>query len=132
MRVIGDCMMPEIADNDLLHFDKHEPVKAGDMVAIFLRPELLSPGELQVRVKRLATDIPHWVTFPYQDHPDSDVHALIIAEMLNPRRRFMVKCSSVLAVHKCLGHLPLEQRTPGPCIPAPKLTRQRRMGDANV
>jgi hypothetical protein len=123
MYVQGDCMLPEIADGDVLHFDKREPVTAGDMAAIYLRPEIVPPGAMQVRVKRLVLNIPPWVTLPYRDHPDSNVVALVFAESLNPPRQFVVKCSDVLAVHKCIGSY-TEEAIADPAA-APKLRRVR-------
>ena len=88
MRVLGDCMLPEIADNALLHFDKREPVKAGDTVIIYRRPEIVPEGQPQAQVKRLVLAIPDWVTFPWRDNPKSEVLPLIIAEQLNPPRQY--------------------------------------------
>ena len=124
MRVAGDCMAPEIPDGSLLHFDKREPVKAGDTVIIYARPELVRPGGMQAQVKRLVLAIPDCVKFPFRQHPDSNVSPLIIAEMLNPPRQLMINCSDVLAVHKCMGPLSEDQVTGK--IPAPKLRRVRR------
>jgi hypothetical protein len=50
---------------------------------------------------------PSWVTFPYKEHPKSDVHALMGLEMLNPRRL----CEDVLGVHKCMGKMPSDVQT---------------------
>lgn len=108
MVVKGDCMSPEIRNNDLAYFDKHEPVKAGDTVMMLFRPELVKPGQMQAQVKRLVTNVPHWVKFPFEDHPKSDVLALVIAEMLNPPRQFTVRCRDLLALHKCIGVKPAE------------------------
>ena len=36
----------------------------------------------------------------------SDVHALIIVEMLNPPKQFAYKCEHLLGIHKCLGRVP--------------------------
>ncbi len=119
MRVSGNCMLPEIVDEDLLCFDRREPVNAGDLVIIYFRPELIAPGDFQAKVKRLVTAVPHYVTFPWSDNPASDVDALIIAETLNPRQHFAYACSAILAVHKCMGHLPEDRVTEK--IPAPKL-----------
>jgi hypothetical protein len=72
-------------------------------------------------VKRLVLAIPKGVTFPYEEHPDSMVTPCIVAEMNNPPRQFIVKCSDVLAVHKCMGILPADRRAPGLPAPAPRL-----------
>src|SRR5687768_2602541 len=62
MRVMGNCMLPQIAHGDLLYFDKREAVHPGDTVIIFLRPEIVEPARCQATVKRLVTAIPDWVT----------------------------------------------------------------------
>ena len=49
---------------------------------------------------------PPWLKFPYRDHPDSEIRALLIAEQFNPRRSFRSPCEDLLAVHKRLGPLP--------------------------
>ncbi len=102
----GVCLEPEIADGACLLFDKNAPYKRGDFVILFRRPELVKPGQHQAIVKRLYMAPPPWVTFPYRDHPKSDVRALIIAEQLNPHLQFAIPCEDLLAIHKCLGLVP--------------------------
>ena len=72
-------------------------------MGFFYRRGRMPPGEYQGRVKRLASVIPADVTFPYEDHPGSEVTRMILFEMNNPRRQFAVRCADILAVHKCLG-----------------------------
>ena len=122
-------MSPEIEDKALVWFDKREPVKAGDLVVIYRRPDLVPAGQHQAQVKRLVLNIMAGVTFPHRDHPGSEVVPVIIAEMLNPKRQFSIRCSDVLAVHKCMGLLPEER-----AVPAEPLRRTRRAvaaGDGN-
>jgi hypothetical protein len=62
---------------------------AGDLVALHFRPEIVRAGELQSSLKRLVLPPPPFVKFPFKDHADSNVRAVIIVEMLNPPRRFV-------------------------------------------
>ena len=106
----GVCLEPDIADGACLLFDKNVPYKRGDFVILFRRPELVKPGQHQAIVKRLYMVPPAWVTFPYRDHPNSDVRALIIAEQLNPHLQFAIPCEDLLAIFQmsrtCLGLVP--------------------------
>lgn len=102
----GICLEPEIADGSKLAFDKRVPVQAGDLVVIIRRPEIVREGQHQGIVKRLVTNIPPWVSFPWVDNPKSEVHPLVIAEQFNPPRQFMMKCGDILAIHKCMGSFP--------------------------
>jgi hypothetical protein len=79
MRELGDCMLPEIADNALLHFDKREPVKTGDTVIIYRRPEIVPEGQPQAQVKRLVLAIPDW------DGSPAAPHRLSLARLPTPR-----------------------------------------------
>jgi hypothetical protein len=53
--------------------------------------------------------VPSWVSFPHQENPASELSAVLVLEMLNPKRRLVVECSDILAVHKCMGILPAER-----------------------
>lgn len=107
----GDCMAPMIPDGRAVAIDRTLPFGAGDIVVLYLRPELVKPGQLQGAVKRLATNLPCWVKgFPYEDHPDSEILAILITEQLNPHRQMVVHCSHLLAVHKCIGLTDAEGR----------------------
>lgn len=102
----GVCLEPEIKNGACLMFDKNAPFKVGDFVILYRRPELVRPGEHQAIVKRLVMAPPPWIKFPYREHPDSNVRALLIAEQFNPRGCFRIPCEDLLAVHKCLGPVP--------------------------
>ena len=43
MRVVGDCLAPAIKEGDAVVVDKRLPYKAGDLVVIYMRPELVQP-----------------------------------------------------------------------------------------
>lgn len=103
MIVRGVCMEPEIQEGSRLIFDKSAPYKPGDLVILWKRPELVKPGEPQAIGKRLYMAPPSWVKFPYREHPESGVCALLFAEQLNPPRNFAIPCEDLLAVHRCVG-----------------------------
>jgi hypothetical protein len=102
-RVAGDCMAPAIKHGDAVIVDKRLPFKAGDLVVIYMRPELVAPGEIGIYLKRLALGVPPYVKLPHKEHPDSNVAALIIAEQDNPRRQYAIRADRILAMHRCLG-----------------------------
>lgn len=119
MPVFGDCLEPEIHSGAVLLFDKTQPYKVGDLVVVFRRHEATPEGQFQAMVKRLIMAPPHWVTaFPFNDHPQSDVLAIVGLEMLNPRRRFTMRCADILGIHKCLGVASPEMRRVTMQIPA--------------
>lgn len=65
----GSCMEPEFANGDVLLFNKDEPFSSGDLVALYLRPELVRPGQCQAAVKRLVLAPPADVKFPLMITP---------------------------------------------------------------
>lgn len=104
----GVCMLPNIADGSPVLCDKTQPVKAGDLVVLFFKPEHIPNGEHQAILKRLVLNVPPYVKFPFKEHPDSNVHAIVIVEMDNPPKQFGYKCEHLLGIHKCLGPLPAD------------------------
>ena len=105
MPVIGDCLAPEIQDGAVIIVDRTVPYAPGDLVVLFRRPVEVG-GQPRAMVKRLVMAPPSWVSFPWQDHPQSDVLALVIVEMLNPKRRIVMRCADILGIHKCVGPAP--------------------------
>lgn len=103
MRLSGDCLEPDLVDGDEVQFSRDEPFAVGDFCCFILRPELVRPGGLQCAIKKLAMGLPPYVTLPFREHPKSDVHALVIAEPLKPRRQYMIRCANLLAIHKFVG-----------------------------
>ena len=126
MPVIGDCLAPEVPDGALVMVDKTALYKVGDLVIVFRRGA--APGDQpRAMVKRLLMAPPPWVkAFPFCDHPQSDVLALVGLEQVNPPRRFTMRCADVLAIHKCLGVAPSESKRATIEIPA----RRRSRGSA--
>ena len=100
----GDCLAPVIPDGASVGIDKHAKPKAGDIVCIWFRPEATAPDGLQCTLKKLVFNIADWVTFPYRDHPKSEVVPVLIVKQFNPERQYTIKCSNVLAVHKATGY----------------------------
>lgn len=100
MRLSGDCLSPLLNDGDEVVFERAGRPEAGELCIFIMRPELVRPGGMQCIVKRLAMAIPPYVTFPWQENPRSEVHALVVAEQLNPPRQYMMKCESLLGVHR--------------------------------
>lgn len=103
MKLSGDCLAPELNDGDEVQFSSIEPPKVGDFCIFVLRPELVRPGGMQCMIKRLTMGLPPYVTLPFREHPNSDVHALVMAEQTNPRRQYMIRCENLLAIHRFVG-----------------------------
>ena len=79
MRVCGTCMEPSMPDRSAAMFSQSEKYEVGDTVAIWVRPEIVGPGEFQVCIKRLTMPPPHYVkAFPFKEYPKSDVRAMLI------------------------------------------------------
>lgn len=71
--VKGDCMAPVRLDGAAVVADKRAPYDSGDMVVIYIKPELVKPGRCNAMLKWLVS-IPSWATsFPFSDHPESEV-----------------------------------------------------------
>jgi Peptidase S24-like len=124
LRVNGDCMVPEIGHGAIVHVNRSGPIKVGDIVVIWRRPELVKPGESQCMMKRLTLAVPPFVTFPHKDHPDSNALPVLCVHQENPPRGYYIKCSDVIALHRVIGPISpdLVQRAPKP---VPKRTNLR-------
>jgi hypothetical protein len=75
----------------------------GDLVAVYLRPELPRPGATAAVVKRLASSLPRFCTFPYEPNPGDELVPVVICESINPPRRYIISADKLQAVHKCVG-----------------------------
>ncbi|MBM0205671.1 hypothetical protein JNW90_23650 [Micromonospora sp. STR1s_5] len=100
MHLKGTCLEPQLMDGDEVVFTSAEPPKPGEFAIFILRPELVSPGGSQSMIKRLVLAPPPHVTFPWREHPKSEVHAVVVAEQLNPARQFWIRCDRLLAIHR--------------------------------
>jgi hypothetical protein len=107
LTIHGDCLTPTVRHGDEAIFTKLEKPAAGDLVVIWLRPDLVKPGEPPCMLKRLVLAPPSFVkAFPWTDHPASDVRALIVIEQLNPPQRFSIMCADIVALHRFVGTQP--------------------------
>jgi hypothetical protein len=99
--------LPLIPDRAAVMIKKSEPFGVGDVICIWFRPEIVRPGGPQSWLKRITMNAPPWVKkFPYKDHPESDVQALIMIEQLNPPTGYRIKCADIIAIHKAVGYSP--------------------------
>src|SRR5450759_3592556 len=80
----GDGLEPLIPDGASVAIKKSEPYAVGDIVCIWWKPGFVKPGMHQGWLKRIRLNAPPWVKFPYKDHPESDVQAIIVLEQINP------------------------------------------------
>lgn len=103
MKLSGDCLAPELMDGDEVKFSSVEPPVVGDFCIFIMRPELVPRGGMQCIIKRMVMAPPPYVKLPFRENPKSEVHALVMAEQLNPRRQFMINCEHLLAIHKFAG-----------------------------
>ena len=88
-------------------FSSTEACGSRDLVIVYLHPEKVRPGDGQCHIKRLVMAPPPYVTFPWQESPKSDVHALVVFDQLStPAKQYTCRCEDVLGIHKCLGTVP--------------------------
>ncbi|MFC0217827.1 hypothetical protein ACFFJ7_05410 [Pseudochelatococcus lubricantis] len=107
----GHCMEPWLHHDQKLVMSKTEAYKPGDIVALFIRPELLQPGQHQILLKRLKYAIAPWARFGADLHPKAELDPLVIVEQINPRRELVFRASQIQAIHKCLGPVPDDVET---------------------
>ena len=101
----GDCLEPLIPDGAAIYLKKSEEFGAGDVVCIWFRAEFSPPGRHQAWLKRIRLNLPPWVKkFPYNEHPESDVKAIMMVEQLNPPMTYKVRCDQILTIHKAVGY----------------------------
>ena len=101
-RASGRCLEPIFEDGVCLVFSKTDEAVPGDFVSVWFDPEQVPEGELPRQVKRLVSIAPG-VTFPYHPAQGSEVEPLIQIEMLNPPKRWYVRASKIVALHKVIG-----------------------------
>jgi hypothetical protein len=70
----GDCMAPLHPAVSAVPVDKRQSYESGDLIVIFMKPETVKPGHLNVMPKRLAS-MPRG--FPYGENPKSEVVAAL-------------------------------------------------------
>jgi hypothetical protein len=101
----GDCLEPLIPNGAAVVLKKSEKIAVGDFITVWFRPGIIKEGHSAL-LKRLTLNVPHWVKFPYRDHPQSDVKAIVMFEQLNPRQTYTVFCDQIHAIHKAIGYVP--------------------------
>ena len=106
--VDGACLEPDIPNGTHVLIERDGKVAAGDLAVLYFKPDRIPPGERNSTLKRVVMPPPHYVKFPWREHPRSEVRALVIVEMTNPGRQFAVKCEHLLGIHKCTGPIPSE------------------------
>ena len=62
-------------------------------------------------IKRIVMMPPPWVaSFPYKENPNSNVGALMLFGRDDmPDKALQVRCSDILAIHKCVGRIEEER-----------------------
>ena len=97
----GTCMEPELRNGDCFVFQKSASVSPGDIVGVWWKPEHVSPGRPQQWLKRLVMGGPPDMEYPCLRR--GELEFVIVVEQLNPPRLFQIKCSQILALHRCIG-----------------------------
>jgi hypothetical protein len=102
----GICMQPEIMDGTPLLFDRSAPVREGDVVAVWRRPECTPPGECQILIKRLVRGLPSGMVLP----GNRSSRASIRVRMLSPLREWEIPVRNLLGLVRCMGPVPANLR----------------------
>src|SRR5687767_12951735 len=76
MNLRADSMHPMFKCGEKVDFDQEAKVENGCFANFYYRPELVKPGMLGVALKKMIFAPPPWVTFPWNEHPDSTAHAI--------------------------------------------------------
>jgi hypothetical protein len=86
VRLDGDCLEPLVMNGAQVVIKRDAKIACGDLVLLFFKPEHVPGGKYQTILKRVVMAPPPYVKFPYREHPDSEVHALVTAAMITHRR----------------------------------------------
>jgi len=101
----GDCLTPVVKNGDRVLISKAEPVRPGDLVAIYLNRKFVPRGEHQVLLKRLVVD------GRAGDCKLPNRRPAAIVEMLNPPRQFAIPAEAILTIHRVVC---VDNETPAP------------------
>lgn len=97
----GNEFEPEFRDGDTLYFEQDHPVEAGDVVAVWLRPEHVREDRAQVAIYRAHLPLPPGCTLPFTLAEGSECGpVLILGSPVNPKRTIGIPASRLLAVHR--------------------------------
>jgi hypothetical protein len=108
-RVAGDCMAPAIKDGEAIIVDKRLPYKAGDLVVIYMRPELVAPGQIGIFLKRWC-----WAFHPTSNSRTRNIPTRTWRLWSSPSRTILRANtrSEPTASWRCIGTLALPERRP--------------------
>ena len=94
----GNCLEPQMFDGDMALASPSETPQVGDLVV--LHPANGGTSWL----KRLVMAPMFPVGTPL--HPDSDVMSVVVVEMVNPPKQFMIPIDRLKAMHRVVGIIP--------------------------
>ena len=96
LKGVGVCMAPLFEDGVLLVCDKRPEPVPGDIVSLIFTQEAAQKWGFPGLVKKLAMALPPWNLI-------GDACGLVVADQINPPRRYCIPTSDLLAVHKVIG-----------------------------
>lgn len=96
----GHEFEPRFSDGDMLIFDKAGTVRQGDIVAVWLRPELVTAGGQQLSIFRVQTPLPSSLKLPFMLAEGSECCPVLIVEGKNPDGIAALPANRLLGVHR--------------------------------
>ncbi|MDR6104029.1 hypothetical protein QE369_004226 [Agrobacterium larrymoorei] len=101
----GDCMSPLYEHGQTLVFSKSAPLRSGEPVLMFRKPEATPLGENPMLFKQLLFAPPraYWEGTPAGRSAEGNVKALVVVKMLNPPRVLTFAADDLLGIHACTG-----------------------------
>lgn len=100
--VAGDCMEPGVPNGTCIGVDPLGVLRSGDLIVIVKKPEFIREGEPPAALKRLVGAVDR-SRIPFVRRHKDEVDPCLLVEMDNPRKRLLIPCSTIAAVHRCLG-----------------------------
>ena len=91
MQLAGDCLAPEIEDGDWVVASPSAPLRCGDYGVLYRK-------EGGPSVKRLVV-IPDDDLWNAHLNPGSEIIAVLVVAMTNPRKTIFISCDKLDAVH---------------------------------
>lgn len=103
LEIGGDYMAPAACAGDFLAFSTVQRPEAGDLVALYLHPEAVTPCGSALYLMRLLVPAPDWVTWPWRADRPGNARAAVVVEISNPQTTWSVACIDLLALHRQVG-----------------------------
>ena len=100
MEYTDHAFEPEFTKGDRVVFSLTKRHEAGDVVALWLRPEALR-GRPQVSVWRVINAL--GCSVPFTPHPDSEVHPVLIVQSAIDGKGRAIRAEDILGVHPKIG-----------------------------